>query len=111
MQSLVNQSQSISQGLELIAGNVLAGLAADLLLVILLGVLPLSISARVGEHPDLETLGELLALAADKRSLDAGLDVAERAKVGRFLVTRLLPFSLTRKCHSQWCCLCRDSSF
>ena len=45
--------------------------------MIFLSVLPLRIPAGVGEHPDLETLGKLLTLASDKRSLDIVLEVSE----------------------------------
>ena len=45
--------------------------------MVTLSILPLRVSASVGEHSDLETLGELLTLASDKRSLDTVLDVSE----------------------------------
>merc|ERR1712179_418446 len=61
---------------ELLAGNVFASLAANLLLVVTLSVLPLRVSASVGEHSDLKTLGELLTLTSDKRRLDTVLDVS-----------------------------------
>ena len=52
--------------------------------MIFLSVLPLRISAGVGEHPDLETLGKLLTLASDKRSLDIVLEVSEIGEKIRF---------------------------
>ena len=52
--------------------------------MILLSVLPLRIAARVGEHPDLEALGELLTLASDKWGLYAVLDVSEGDKIRHY---------------------------
>ena len=45
--------------------------------MVTLSILPLRVSASVGEHSDLETLGKLLTLASDKGSLDTVLDVSE----------------------------------
>ena len=61
--------------------------------MIFLSVLPLRVSAGVGEHPDKETLGKLLTLTADKRSLDIVLEVSEIGEKIRLLFTRITTFS------------------